>query len=455
MAEHRLAADERQADEVLAAVGAVGALDEVHGRIGGYFHRREMRERVRRYLEGLLDQVERKNSWQLAEGLGEAGPQGVQRLFTDADWDAEAVRDELRRYVVEHLGDERRGVLVIDETGFVKKGTKSAGVARQYSGTAGRRENRQIGVFLLYAAERGAAFIDRALYLPDEWMGDADRRAEAHIPAGVGFATKGEIARELLARAFAAGVPAQWVVGDTVYSADELRRWLEGQGRHYVLAVAQTHAIWTRGHQRTVEQLVADLPAEAWTRLSAGMGSQGPRWYDWACLALPYAGAVGKAHWLLARRSRSDPTKLAYYRVYGPVGTPVTEMVRVAGRRWTIEEGFEQAKGEVGLDQYEVRRYDAWYRYITLALLAHAALEVTRDLTRQSTALDGKGGSSPRAHPPDPARGTASLASACRAHRRRARAAAALVAVASPAPSGRAPGACRAAGSPPAAASAS
>ena len=232
-----------EALEALEAVGAVRALDEVHARIGGYFHRREMRERVRRYLEGLLSHVERKNSWQLAEGLGETGPQGVQRLFTDADWDAEAVRDELRTYVVEQLGDAESGVVVVDETGFVKKGTKSAGVARQYSGTAGRRENQQIGVFLLYASDRGAAFIDRALYLPDEWMGDAERREEAHIPAGVGFATKGEIARDLLARAFAAGVPAQWVVGDTVYSADELRRWLEGQGRHYVLAVPETHAV--------------------------------------------------------------------------------------------------------------------------------------------------------------------------------------------------------------------
>src|SRR5262245_12838545 len=209
-------------------------------------------------------------------------------------------------------------------------------------------------------------------------------------PRGVWSASKGALARGLLARGFAAGVPARWVVGDTVYSADELRRWLEGQGRHYVLAVPETHALWTRGHQRTVERLVAELPEDAWTPLSAGEGSQGPRHYDWACLALPYATAAGKAHWLLARRSRSDPTKLAYYRAYGPTDSPVTEMVRVAGRRWTIEEGFEQAKGEVGLDQYEVRRYDAWYRYITLALLAHAALEVTRLSARQ--AQDGKGG---------------------------------------------------------------
>src|SRR5258708_21821828 len=187
LAEQHLAAEERQAEEVLAAVGAVRALDEVQGRIASYFHRREMREGVRRYLEGLLTPVERKKSWQVGEGLGEAGPQGVQRLFTDADWDAEAVRDELRTYVVEHLADERSGVLVIDETGFVKKGTKSAGVARQYSGTAGRRENQQIGVFLLYASDRGAAFIDRALYLPDEWMGEGGRRAGGARPAAAGF----------------------------------------------------------------------------------------------------------------------------------------------------------------------------------------------------------------------------------------------------------------------------
>src|SRR5260221_6082343 len=197
----RMAEDNGQAEEILEAVGAVRALDTVHARIGGYFHRREMRERVRRYLVGLLGHVERKNSWQLAEAFGEAGPQGVQRLFTAADWDAEAVRDVLRTYVVEHMGDAASGVVVVDETGFLKKGTKSAGVARQYSGTAGRRENQPIGVFLLYAPEPAAAFLDRALYLPDEWVGDAARRAEAHIPADVAFATKGELARELLAPA--------------------------------------------------------------------------------------------------------------------------------------------------------------------------------------------------------------------------------------------------------------
>jgi SRSO17 transposase len=364
-------------------------LAALHARIASHFRRREARERALRYLAGLLGHVERKNGWQLAEALGESGPQGVQRLVNAADWDAEAVRDELRAYVLEHLADARSGVLVIDETGFVKKGAKSAGVARQYSGTAGRRENQQIGVFLLYASDRGAAFIDRALYLPDEWMGDAERREEAHIPEQVGFATKGELARDLLARAFAAGVPARWVVGDTVYSGDEVRRWLEGQGRSYVLAVPSTHGIWTRAHQQTVEHLVQHLvPADAWVRLSAGEGSQGPRWYDWACLRLPYATAAGKGQWLLARRNITDQSELAYYRVFGPAETAVTEMVRVAGRRWTIEEGFEQAKGEVGLDQYEVRRYDAWYRHVTLALLAHAYLEITR-LSALATPTDG------------------------------------------------------------------
>src|SRR5215469_7171184 len=250
-----------------AGVSADG-LASVHARIAPRFRRREARERARRYLAGLLLRVERKNGWQLAEALGEGGPQGMQRLLNAADWDAEAVRDDLRAYVVAHLADEPSGVLVIDETGFLKKGTKSAGVARQYSGTAGRRENQQIGVFLLYASNRGAAFIDRALYLPDEWMGDAERRAEAHIPAQVGFATKGELARDLLARAFAAGAPARWVAGDTIYSGDEVRRWLEGQGRSYVLAVPSTHGIWTRAHQQTAEQLIGRLPVDAWVRLS-------------------------------------------------------------------------------------------------------------------------------------------------------------------------------------------
>ena len=352
-------------------------VDTVHTRIAPRFRRAEARQRARRYLDGLLAAVERKNGWQLAEHLGEAGPQGVQRLLNAAAWDAEAVRDDLRALVVEQLGDPA-AVLVLDETGFLKKGTKSVGVQRQYSGTAGRRENQQIGVFLLYASARGAAFLDRALYLPEVWTDDAARRAAAGVPAAVAFATKGELAAAMLARAFAAGVPAAWVVGDTVYGHDELRRWLEEQGHGYVLAVPATHGVWTAAEHLEARTLTDRLPVEAWTPLSAGEGSQGPRLYDWACLALPYEAAPGMAHWLLVRRSLSDPTERAYYRVYGPSGTTVEAMVQVAGRRWCIEVAFEEAKGLVGLDQYEVRGWTAWHRHLTLALLAHAALVMAR-----------------------------------------------------------------------------
>lgn len=353
-------------------------LETLHTRIAGRFRRTEVRERVRRYMAALLAPVERKNSWQMAEELGEADPRGVQRLLSGAHWDAEVVRDDLRAYVVEHLGTPD-GVLVIDETGFLKKGAKSVGVARQYSGTAGKVDNCQVGVFLAYASARGRAFLDRALYLPKEWAGDAGRRAEAGVPPGVRFATKGQLAKAMLARAFAAEVPAAWVTGDEVYGDDgHLRRWLEEQWRPYMLAVSRSHRVWRQGRQERIDRLVADLPAEAWVTLSAGEGSQGPRLYDWAWGHLPYVTASGMAQWVLVRRSLSDPSDLAYYRAYGPEDTPVEELVRVAGTRWIIEESFERAKGAVGLDEYEVRRWEAWYRHITLALLAHAYLEVTR-----------------------------------------------------------------------------
>ncbi len=339
-----------------------------------------MRTRARHFLEGLLAPVERKNGWQLAEELGEHGPRGVQRLLGEADWDEDAVRDDLRVYVTEHLAEEN-GMLVVDETGFIKKGKKSAGVARQYSGTAGRRENSQVGVFVLYASSHGAAFVDRELYLPEEWMIDRVRCREAGIADEVGFATKGKLAQCMLARAFAAGVPARWVVGDTAYGYDEMRSWLEEQGRNYVLAVPETHAVWIAGQSQPVGLVAALLPPDAWTVLSAGEGSQGPRLYEWAWLSLsldPAAEARSRGSWLLIRRSLSDPGKRAYYRVSGPASTTLLEAVQVAGRRWSIEEGLEEAKGEVGLDQYEVRGFRAWYRHITLALLAHAVLVVTR-----------------------------------------------------------------------------
>jgi SRSO17 transposase len=354
-------------------------LAELYARIAPRFRRAEVRSRARRFLEGLLAPVERKNGWQLAEELGEHGPRGVQRLLGDADWDEDAVRDDLRAYITEHLG-EANGVLVVDETGFIKKGKKSAGVARQYSGTAGRRENSQIGVFLLYASSQGAGFLDRELYLPEEWTIDRVRCREAGIPDEVGFATKGELAQRMLARAFAAEVPARWVVGDTVYGYDEMRRWLENQRRNYVLAVPETHLIWIAGQPQPVGLVAALLPEEAWVVLSAGEGSQGPRLYEWAWLELSAEreAASDRGAWLLIRRSLSDPSKRAYDRVSGPAGTTLAEAVRVAGSRWSIEQGLEEAKGEVGLDQYEVRTWTAWYRHMTLALLAHAVLVVMR-----------------------------------------------------------------------------
>jgi len=365
------------------------ALAELSERIAPRFKRAEVRKRVGRYLRGLLASVERKNGWQMAEELAEPNAHGVQRLLAEADWDEEAVRDDLRAYVIEHLG-EAGGMLVVDETGFVKKGKQSAGVARQYSGTAGRRENSQVGVFLVYSSPKGAAFIDRALYLPEEWTSDRVRCRQAGIPDEVEFATKGELAKRMLARAFAAGVPAEWVVGDTVYGYDELRIWLDEQKKNYVLAVPETHTVWVQGRQQPVGLLAALLPAESWVVLSAGEGSKGPRLYEWAWLQLPdeTEGPRERARFLLIRRNLADPGKRAYYRVAGPAQTTLPEVVRVAGSRWKIEEGYEQAKGEVGLDQYEVRTWRAWYRYMTLALLAYAALVVMQG---QARTLEKKG----------------------------------------------------------------
>jgi SRSO17 transposase len=364
-------------------------LEALHARIAPHFARPEVRARAGRFLAGLLDPLERRNGWQLAEALGERSPDGVQRLLRTARWDAEAVRDDLRAYVVEHLGDPQ-AVLVIDETGFLKKGIKSVGVARQYSGTAGRIENCQIGVFLGYASPHGHAMLDRALYLPKTWAEDAGRREGAGVPDEISFATKGELAQAMLAQAFAAEVPAAWVTGDEVYGNDgRLRRWLETEQRSYVLAVACSHAVWDNGVQVRVEALVAQIPEEAWQRLEVGAGSKGPRVYDWAYARLPYWTENGWAQWLLVRRSLGDPTEVAYYRAFGPEATGVTEVARVAGTRWTIEESFQRAKA-IGLDQYEVRRWEGWYRHITLCLLAHAFLEVTR-----ASAADGaKGGMS-------------------------------------------------------------
>jgi SRSO17 transposase len=357
-------------------------LEALHTRIAPHFTRREPRRRALAYLKGLLGPVERKNGWQLAEYAGDRTPDGVQRLLATYDWEADLVRDDLGRYVIEHLGHPQ-GVLVIDETGFLKKGAKSVGVQRQYSGTAGRIENCQMGVFLAYASPKGRAFLDRELYLPREWAEDWERRAEAGVPEGVTFQTKPQLARIMLQRAIEAGVPASWVTGDEVYGSDwRLRVWLEQQEIPHVLAVRSNDPLWTnteRGpDQVAAATLVAQVTPEAWVRLSAGAGAKGPRIYDWTRVAIRPLKEPGQGYWLLARRNVTKPEELAYYVCFGPEGTSLEELVRVAGMRWAIEESFEEAKGEVGLDQYEVRRWVGWYRHITLALLAHAFLAATR-----------------------------------------------------------------------------
>jgi SRSO17 transposase len=333
---------------------------------------------VVRYVRGLLSDTERKNGWQLAEHLGDPTPDGVQHLLARADWNADAVRDDLTRYVAEHLGDSA-GVLVVDETGFLKKGTKSCGVARQYSGTAGRIENCQVGVFLGYATRSGQALIDRELYLPKEWAQGASRRKTAGVPQAVTFETKLVLARRMIERAVAAGLPSKWVTADAVYGSDyHFRIALENQGLGYVVGVRSDFATHLGFRQVRVKALLAEVPSDSWHRLSCGAGAKGPRLYDWALVRTNCPEPKTYARWLLIRRSVSDPTEVAYFACGGPPGTTVAELVRVAGTRWAIEECFELAKGDCGLDEYEVRSWTGWHRHVTLSLFALAVVAVIR-----------------------------------------------------------------------------
>jgi SRSO17 transposase len=358
-------------------------------RIAPRFHRVEVRRRTGAFLRGLLAGVERKNSWQLAEQAGDHTPDGMQRLLNHARWDPDEVRDELRGYVVEHL-DDPGAVLVVDETGFLKKGAKSAGVQRQYSGTAGRIENCQVGVFLAYASRHGHALIDRELYLPESWLNDRPRCRAAAIPDAVGFHTKPQLAQGMLERALEAEIPVAWVTGDEVYGGDgRLRRWLEERDVPHVLAVKRSQALWSmRLRQERAATLAGQVPARAWRQLSAGDGAKGPRVYAWARVPIRPLREPGRGHWLLVRRSLKDG-ELAFYVCYGPARTTLAELVQVAGARWMVESSFQQAKGEAGLDHDQVRRYDAWYRHITLAMLANAFLAVMRATAGKAMADTG------------------------------------------------------------------
>src|ERR1035437_9857331 len=340
-----------------------------HGLIAELFARSEPRARSLAYLQGLLSGCERKNGWQLAEWMGEAAPYAVQHLLDRARWDADQARDRIRSYAVAQL-HSTEAVLIVDETGFLKKGQHSAGVKRQYSGTAGRIENSQIGVFLCYASDQGSALVDRELYLPQEWAEDRERRREAGIAEAVEFATKPELARRMIGRALDAGAAAVWVAADEVYGHDsKLRRFLEGRQMAYVLAVASDQRLWQPDlTQHRVDAIARSLPDQAWRRLSAGFGSKGERLYDWALMR--FSEQDGWARALLVRRSIEEQPEYAYYLSYAPTGKDTLEtLVRVAGQRWQIEQCFETAKGECGLDHYEVRHWQGWYGPITLAML--------------------------------------------------------------------------------------
>lgn len=357
-------------------------LEEIGGLIGPRFARSEPRENAVDYLRGLLSGAERKNSWTLSEQAGQAVPDRMQRLLSTTDWDPDLVRDDLRSYVVKHLCASD-GVLIVDETGFLKKGSRSAGVARQYSGTAGRIENSQIGVFLTYSTAAGRTFLDRELYLPKVWTDDRERCDTAGIPADREFKTKPELAMDMLARALDAGVPARWVTGDAVYGQYyKLRKALEDRGMFYVLAVPMNQRVIAKtgalGSEVRADDLVAALPATAWRTRSAGNGSKGDRRYGWARARINGARDPDAEYWLLARRSLTDPTDIAYYLSHGPKRVSLAELAGAAGARWAIEESFQTSKGQTGLDHYQVRQYPGWYRHITLSIFAHAFLTVTR-----------------------------------------------------------------------------
>ena len=383
-----------------------------HARFAPLFGRTEPRQQAVKYVRGLLAPVERKNSWQLAEAVGERLPDATQRLLYRSEWDADAARDVLQRYIIEVFGDAE-GIGVLDETGFIKKGNRSAGVKRQYSGTAGKIENCQVGTFLSYATRHGHVFLDRRLYLPQEWCNDPEQRARAHIPQEVTFQTKPEQGMAMLEHAWAQGVPMRWVTGDEVYGdATELRDTVARHGRWYVLAVRSDTLVWTerpgvvepagakRGRPRTrprlapqggapaalgVEVVVALWPERRWQRLTVAEGEKGPRQYDWAYQRVVESrdGLPGPQAWLLARRSISDAQDIAYYLSNAPETTPLLTLAQVAATRYTVEQCIEEAKGETGLADYEVRHWPSWYRHITLSLMAHTWLAAVRHRATQ------------------------------------------------------------------------
>ena len=364
------------------------SLRDAKARMRPLFTQERVAASAGRFLDGLLGPERRKTGWMRAEAAGDPGPWRQQAILGRGRWEADALRDIVRDYALETLADPD-AVLVIDETGFLKQGKASCGVGRQYTGSAGKITNCQIGVFAAYASRHGHAFIDRALYLPKAWTDDPARLAAAQVPPGVGFATKPRLAGRMVERAIAAGVPFAWVAGDSVYGVGEIEMALRRAGKGYVLGVNATQPFnsWIGKPEvaGTAEQIAQGLEPTAWQRLSSGEGTKGPRLSDRACLELAdldadeyRAGAAGLwTRGLLIRRSPADGG-CAYFTTWCPAGTTIGTLVAVEGRRWAIEDAFETAKTELGLDHDETRSWHGWHRHVSLVMLAFAMLAAIR-----------------------------------------------------------------------------
>jgi SRSO17 transposase len=364
------------------------SLRDVKARIRLLFTQDRVAASAGLFLDGLLGDERRKTGWMRAEAAGDPGPWRQQAILGRGRWDADALRDIVRDYALETLADGD-AVLVIDETGFLKQGKVSCGVARQYTGSAGKITNCQIGVFASYVSRHGHAFIDRALYLPKEWTDNPARMRAAHVPDNVGFATKPQIARRMIARAIAAKVPFSFVAADSVYGTGDIETALRKAGKGYVLGVASNHVFRSWGKKQlvggTAGKIAQNLPQNTWRRLSAGEGTKGPRLHDWAYLELADLDAgqynsVLAGEWtrgLLIRRNIADGD-LAFFSTWCPKGMPMEKLVSVEGHRWAIEESFEAAKNELGLDHNETRSWHGWHRHVSLVMLAFAMMAAIR-----------------------------------------------------------------------------
>lgn len=351
------------------------------------FYRPEPRKHAEQYVRGLLAPLRRKNGWTIAEYVGEPEPKALQRFLNLSPWDVDELLALNRDYAMEQLADEQ-AILVADPTGFAKKGTKSVGVQRQYSGTLGRVDNCQVATFLGYvSSRRDRVLLDRRLYMPEQsWLSDPARCAAAGVPADLAFTTRPAQVTEMIEAARAAGVPFAWFTADEEFGQNPgLREYLEEAGIAYVMAVPKNTNFTTASGDVVAVETVAkkQLRPNVWSRRACGIGTKGYRVYDWALIDAGQAG-----HQYMFRRSIEDG-ELAYYHCYNPYQAGFTELVHVAGARWPIEECFGSSKNEVGLDDYQVRTWDAWHRHITLAMLAHTFLAITAHKAKKRGAKTG------------------------------------------------------------------